>query len=322
MKKISIFCILISIVLISSIIYYNIQTQPPKGLKGKIVFWGDIDRGRGYAKKIQSAIGVYDLETGEEKVIFTEDTNWDFGPKISPDEKKIAYTSSNNLDVYVVDVYNNTTTYLKVQDLDYRFINLAWISSNEILVAGCPRQKDKSRFDKGGNFIYNLQNNNLIKIGGEQSTSAAKLCLSSDGKKIAFFKPVEDNNRTYYRLFVANTDGTNVKQVGNVNTRHFAWSPDGKQFCYISEINSRIYIVNADGTNDHRIPNLKHYGWNVDWSPDGKKIIFDHIPQISGTDPREIYIVNIDGTGLKRFYPKGNWSEISSPQWWAPGEDK
>ncbi|MGB2879065.1 MAG: hypothetical protein WBD24_02690 [Candidatus Omnitrophota bacterium] len=319
MNKKSIIAIIVAVFLIGSwTAYYNLQKQPPKELKGKVVFWGKIEKDR----EVKPAIGIYDFETGKEDIIFTKNTNWSFGPKISPNGRRIAYTSLDNSYVFIVDIPGKTTSTLKVRNSDYGLANLAWVSDDKILVIGGPRQNEGKTSDGEGSFIYNFKTDSLTKVGGRESSEAAKLTLAPNGKKIAFFKYVENEGKRTPRLFIANVDGTDLKQVGDVVTRNFAWSPDGRQFCYVSETDNRIHIVNVDGTNNHRIPNLEYHGWNVAWSPDGNKIMLDNIPQISGTSPREIYIVNIDGTGLRRFYPKGNWSRVFSPQWWGLKEQK
>jgi hypothetical protein len=81
---------------------------------------------------------------------------------------------------------------------------------------------------------------------------------------------------------------------------------------------SELYVMNADGSGLTNVSNHSasdvticysdFVGGGVDWSPDGKRLVFS-----SGRDPAGLYIVNADGSGLKYLteghYP--NWSPTS-----------
>ena len=81
-----------------------------------------------------------------------------------------------------------------------------------------------------------------------------------------------------------------------------AWSPDGQHIAFTrlagpsGEV--RIVVMNADGSAKHAVtPTFAHPGdrGNVTaaWSPDGRRIAFD--------DDYAIYVVNADGSGLRRL---------------------
>jgi TolB protein len=90
------------------------------------------------------------------------------------------------------------------------------------------------------------------------------------------------------------------------------WSPDGRKVAFIGGQPGdpgRLYVMNADGT--HVRPLTKRgfdAGW-PSWSPDGRRIALDH----SSPSGRSIYLVNVDGRGLRRVVSAG-----AEPAW-GPG---
>ncbi len=82
------------------------------------------------------------------------------------------------------------------------------------------------------------------------------------------------------------------------------FSPDGTKICFArSRDVDGIWIVNADGTNPQRVPIEAFGAYDPNWSPDGQKIVFVRETANPGTETtrKEIYIVNLDGTGLTQI---------------------
>lgn len=129
--------------------------------------------------------------------------------------------------------------------------------------------------------------------------------------KIVFVSERDGNPEIY----TINTDGTNLTRLTNDPEIDFfpQWSPDGKKVVFTSmrgippNINKEIYVMNADGSDQTRLTNFKKFTFGPDapqWSPDGKKILFDAtISYDIDTDRTvsEIYIINADGTELTQL---------------------
>jgi Tol biopolymer transport system component len=127
------------------------------------------------------------------------------------------------------------------------------------------------------------------------------------------------------------TDITN-NQTGNtgIDDLHPAWSPDGTKIAFLSlrgnnQPQSGIYVMNPDGTGQTQVLS-EPYGFSefegarLDWSPDGKRIVF--VPEASGLgtgldivnatgSPMRTHVV--DGADEPSWSPDGNWIAFRDP---------
>jgi Tol biopolymer transport system component len=159
----------------------------------------------------------------------------------------------------------------------------------------------------------------------------ADFTWSPDGKRLAFVMGSDFSAVRGYDLplYVVNADGSGKKLLAGCGQSlacgwdlraALAWSPDGSRLVF-----SRgeplgleaLYIVNVD-TGKHRLltqctlRQLKETRLCIDespaWSPDGSKIAFE----VNGG---LLYIVNVDGSGLKSLRTAGLGAEYPA---WSP----
>ena len=92
-------------------------------------------------------------------------------------------------------------------------------------------------------------------------------------------------------------DGENIKRISDINMRKRvpAISVDGKIIVFSD--NSAIYTMDSNGENIKKISGSLVKSRHPDISPDNKYITFESI--IDGQE--EIFIVNLDGSNLKRL---------------------
>ena len=95
---------------------------------------------------------------------------------------------------------------------------------------------------------------------------------SPDGKRVAFTcgKRPERSRE----ICVVDADGTNQKPL---TTRRGvavtpAWSPDGRHVAFgVDGSETGVYVIDQNGADLRRISESR--GWNVAWSPDGKRLL-------------------------------------------------
>ena len=142
--------------------------------------------------------------------------------------------------------------------------------------------------------------------------------LSADGNKIVFLQgsAVQQPDAECWTadMAVMNADGSNLYLLPaplGWGVRHPSFSPDGSKIAMVLFEcgfggDSGIFIMNLDGSNLARItPDGPNGVLAVcpAFSPDGKQVVF------SSVDGMSVYIVNTDGSGLKRLRSNG-WDPL------------
>jgi len=101
-------------------------------------------------------------------------------------------------------------------------------------------------------------------------------------------------------VFVANADGSNVRQVTHFGQANWApaFFPDSKRIIFASNQEYKrgfpfnIYSINEDGTNLQKITHEKIFDAFPMFSPDGKKLVFCSNRNNGGTHDTNIFIAD------------------------------
>ncbi len=195
----------------------------------------------------------------------TTSKGYDAEATISPDGKKMIYTSTKDgdIDLYIMDFKNgkekritNTLGYDGGAWFSPDGTKIIWRASRPITETEIKEYKD-------------LLAQNLVAP-------------------------------TNMEVFVANADGSNVKQVtsfGNAN-----WAPayltDSKRIIFASNHQSKrgfpfnLYLINEDGSSLEKISAEKSFDAFPMFSPDGKKIVFCSNRNNGGTRDTNIFIAD------------------------------
>ena len=118
------------------------------------------------------------------------------------------------------------------------------------------------------------------------------------------------------KLFVARLDGSGLRQLTEGASTDVTpkWSFDGTHVAYAAtggDGNEDIWIVDADGTGARNLTNHPGGDSHPSWSPDGRRIVFCSTRDDGKHD--DIYVINVDGTGLKRLTETDNlWNTFPS----------
>ena len=175
-------------------------------------------------------------------------------------------------------------------------------------------------------FSMNLDGTDLRRLTDNPKYDAEPV-VSPDGKQVVFGSQREGD----FDIYLMNIDGSGVRRLTDrVGYDGGPWfSPDGKKIVwrawypeteeekalwkdcmennYIVAVPLDIWVMDADGSNKRRLLHNGATNWAPSWHPDGKRIIFSsnmddwHADIGKFGHNFELYLINIDGTGLERI---------------------
>jgi Tol biopolymer transport system component len=135
-------------------------------------------------------------------------------------------------------------------------------------------------------------------------------CIFPPGTRIAYTEFDEDHNKHIFSKDL-NTEKT-IELTTTGNNMCPIWSPDGEHILYMnwSEENSYdIYIMSKDGSNKKAVVSSSAKEGLAEWSPDGKKIVFD-----SDQDGNaEIYVMDLETEKVEKLTKSTEYSAM--PSW-------
>lgn len=231
------------------------------------------DRSQGYVWPVYPTYEIYTANADGTKIkALTKNNAYDAEATLSPDGKTIVFTSTRDgdLDIYTMDINGKNVKRL-TDELGYN----------------------------GGAFF------------------------SPDGKQIvyrAFYPKTEAEIARYkdllakdmiepavFEIWVMNADGSNKRQVTNLNAASFApfFTPDGKGIIFSTDHfdvkvpgaprrqpNFDLAVVNVDGTGLERITFNGTFDGFPMFSPDGKKLVFASNRNASSPGDTNIFIAD------------------------------
>lgn len=160
----------------------------------------------------------------------------------------------------------------------------------------------------------------VTDVTGSATVEDRSPVWSPDGKHIAFTRITRTGGKP--DLYMMNANGSARQRLTKtpVPERDPTWSPDGTMLAYSARVSPsgpfRIFVVEADGTGRTQL--TTQAAGSADrapaWSPDGTRIAF--VSDRDGGFP-ELYLVNVDGTGVERFTT--NTSIDGNPSWSPDG---
>jgi Tol biopolymer transport system component len=178
-----------------------------------------------------------------------------------------------------------------------------------VFVSGCVQQEGDGADGQNGNGDDVIMPADLTQITffeGEGMTADPD--WSPDGTQIVFGRQTGTDPEDERGLYIINSDGTGLTEIGPEDVFDPSWSPvDNRILCYGGE-NSELYVIDLDENVTEKITLAEHAMYPA-WSPNGTKIVYYvyddtnaplplYDPQCDGTGISiSIWIMNSDGTG-------------------------
>jgi Tol biopolymer transport system component len=238
---------------------------------------------------------------GTNQIRITNNPGIDDHAKWSPDVSKLAFVSERSGGGFAIFLMNaDGTNKVEITPITYHleswrvsFWSMSWSPFGDRIV-----------FEDGDDiFVINIDGSGRLNLTVANSERDVSPAWSPDGSRILY--------STRGRLQTVKPDGSNVRPLSRFGggEYHASWSPSGDRLAFAVDLSDAcfwvqaIYIADSDLT-DRRIihgglcsPTLN---FRPTWSPDGRKILF-YIADETQADNAEIFVKNIDGTGLTQL---------------------
>jgi Tol biopolymer transport system component len=227
-------------------------------------------------------------------------------PRWSPDGTRLALLCCDSV-AYLLNPDTGASVSLPNMDPDLFYGCNTWSPDGSQLAC------EAGFIDPSRQGIYTIRSSDgggLTQITSNPGGDDLPGSYSPNGKRLAFTRQSPDGSQT---LDTVKLDGTGLRQLtptGMDIEAGGAWSPQGNEILFSARAAEghyrTLWIVHSDGSGLHQLtvggcggsfsdPNGRSC---VDptWSTDGQKIAFSLFDAATGE--RDIYTVNMDGTGL------------------------
>lgn len=256
-------------------------------------------------------IRIFDFDTKKSEKI-TDNPNQDIIPMWTADGKEIYYISDrdNIMNLYAYNLHDKSTKQLThYTDYDIKFPSIG---------------KDQIVYEKGG-YIYKFdtrtQQANKVSISIENDQVYSRPELKDVSNQIRHIDLSPNGERVLltargdlYSIPAKEGITYNLTQSSNANDFVGSWSPDGSQIAYISDKTGEfhIWLRNAISGEERQLTkDLKTYIFNLKWSPDSKKILWNEKRNtLNITDIATGQTETIETSGISPIHSY-NWSPDS-----------
>lgn len=259
-------------------------TAATAGPQGKIVYVCQI-----FKLQTKDQICVINADGSGQRRLTTEDAVRHFYPSLSPDGKSVLFSS--NLD-------GNFKIYEMSMDGQQKPVGDRIGIAPEV-------SPDNTRIA----FVNNNGQHDMVWLMNRDGSNLSLLyqdawdpTWSPDGKRILFATTVDG----IPQLASINVDGTGYSQLTHMEELRGRsdWSGDGAHIVTYAgkSWHREIFIMDADGSNLRQITPPDGNSQGPSFSPDGQWVAFTaYFGSIGNNNGCEIYIMRIDGSGLKRL---------------------
>jgi Tol biopolymer transport system component len=289
------------------------------GLIGKIAF---------VRSAASEDIAVMNADGSAETIVTsTDQCSGDSGPAWSPDGSRLAFSRCNNADfnpnLYLVNADGSGLTALQA-DPERAETFPAWAPEGTRLtytLGECSGTDvmipEIFAIDATGALRTQLTSNSVVDAASDWSPNGSSILFTKGANASCSGTDVAGD------LYTIDAVGGNERRLTNTPDIEFfgTYSPDGTRIAYARSnqnlpgvpFSDVIVVMNADGSSPTQItPNVISAD-RPTWSPDGTRIAFAGFIR-GGSAPEQIFVVNVDGTGLTEITSSSSISRVT-PSW-------
>jgi Tol biopolymer transport system component len=151
-------------------------------------------------------------------------------------------------------------------------------------------------------FVINIDGTNLRQLTNDQGSLLPR--WSPDGKKIIFTSTSKLGSAVITTIAADGSGHRRVLTTDLWDSFEAIYTPDGKHIVFASQMGgliSAVWIMDADGSHQRRLTGAALIGFPWSVSPDGKHILLQSHQNSPPALDNSIFVMNLDGSGLKRL---------------------
>ncbi|HEX8846511.1 MAG TPA: protein kinase [Pyrinomonadaceae bacterium] len=162
-----------------------------------------------------------------------------------------------------------------------------------------------------------------------------RITLTQDGSSIFYsLDEYSEQGGSKNVLYQISSSGGSPRRLANDIGYTLSISAEGRQVAFIrtdykgpDQQESSLIVANVDGTGEKKLDTIKspeRFGYNIEWSPDGKQLAYTRTSNSKKDDEREgdstLIVVNADGTGEKSVVTHKKREGFGPPVWSPDGK--
>lgn len=207
---------------------------------------------------------------------------------VSADGRKIAYNSADaNRTVHIYDTVTRADT--PISTVPYTIESVAW-SPDGTKLAIYGGQGTPSL------WTVNIDGSHATRIGpGVNNGSISGISLAPNGRTIYYGKLALNGTGEIWAIGADGT-GNQVAATAGKNLAYPVVSPDGTMLAWVilgGPATNGLITASITGANRRRL--LSTYAYSVDWSKDGKNLIYAGEKQGAAPDWNDLWVIDLNG---------------------------
>lgn len=119
-------------------------------------------------------------------------------------------------------------------------------------------------------------------------------------------EPLLSGGEARYRIYVMNGDGSERTEIGE--GLEVDWSPDGQKLVCVGTDYRSLHVVSLPNGQVSLLGSFDNLIYYPAWSPDARRIAFRALR-------RNIWVINADGSSLRRLTDYGDDTCVGPPSW-------